>query len=161
VEKGRVSDAENWSASGRRVYLGLLGDWNRQDATAMAARFAERGSLVGFDGSAVDGRACIESHLQPIFARHPTPLFVGLVREVRRMAGGQTLLLRAIAGMWPRGAADLNPALNAVQTMVLSLCDGVYRVEMFQNTPAAFHGQPEQSDRLSAELRALGPPAGA
>lgn len=65
---------QNWTASARRVYFGLLDDWNRQDAASMTARFAERGSLVGFDGSAIDGRACIEAHLKPIFAQHPTPL---------------------------------------------------------------------------------------
>jgi uncharacterized protein (TIGR02246 family) len=136
----------------------LLDDWNRQDAPAMAARFTERGSLVGFDGSAIDSRACIEAHLQPIFAQHPTPLFIGKVREVRRMANGQTLLLRAVAGMWPRGASELNPDLNAVQTMVLSLADGRYRIELFQNTPAAFHGRLEEAAKLTEELRALGKP---
>jgi|UPI00052E98AE uncharacterized protein (TIGR02246 family) len=161
MEKSSMSQPDDWTASARRVYFGLLDDWNRQDAAAMAARFTERGSLVGFDGSAIDGRACIEAHLQPIFAQHPTPRFVAKVREVRRMANGQTLLLRAVAGMWPRGATALEPSLNAVQTMVLSLCDGVYRIEMFQNTPAAFHGRPEESEKLSVELRELGKPAGA
>lgn len=156
-----MSTSDDWSASARRVYFGLLDDWNRQDASAMAARFADRGSLVGFDGSAIDGRACIEAHLQPIFAQHPTPRFVAKVREVRRMANGQTLLLRAVAGMWPRGATALEPSLNAVQTMVLSLCDGAYRIEMFQNTAAAFHGRPEESEKLSAELREVGKPDGA
>lgn len=127
----------------------------------MAARFAERGSLVDFDGTPVDGRTCIEAHLQPIFAQHPTPLFVAKVREVRRMASRQTLLMRAIAGMWPRGASELDPRFNAVQSMVLSLCDGAYRIEMFQNTPAAFHGRPEESEKLSAELREVGKPPGA
>ncbi|SAL14091.1 hypothetical protein AWB70_00500 [Caballeronia cordobensis] len=156
-----MSTPDDWSASARRVYFGLLDDWNRQDASAMAARFADRGSLVGIDGSAIDGRACIEAHLQPIFAQHPTPRFVAKVREVRRMANGQTLLLRAVAGMWPRGATALEPSLNAVQTMVLSLCDVAYRIEMFQNTPAAFHGRPEESEKLSAELREVGKPDGA
>lgn len=155
-----MSQQEEWSASARRVYFGLLDDWNRQDAAAMAARFSERGSLVGFDGSAIDGRASIEAHLKPIFAQHPTPLFVAKVREVRRMGNGQTLLVRAIAGMWPRGATELDPRLNAIQTTVLSLCDGAYRIEMFQNTPAAFHGRPEESDKLSAELREIGKPEG-
>ncbi|WP_250509713.1 SgcJ/EcaC family oxidoreductase [Caballeronia sp. GACF4] len=148
----------DWATSARRVFFGLLDDWNRQDAAAMAARFAERGSLVGFDGSTIDGRACIEAHLQPIFAQHPTPFFVAKVREVRRMASGQTLLLRAVAGMCPRGTAALAPSLNAIQTMVLSMCDGAYRIELFQNTPAAFHGRPEESDKLSAELREIRKP---
>jgi uncharacterized protein (TIGR02246 family) len=156
-----MSQPDDWTASARRVYFGLLEDWNRQDAAGMAARFAERGSLIGFDGSPVDGRTCIEAHLQPIFAQHPTPLFVAKVREVRRMANGQTLLVRAIAGMWPRGATALDPRFNALQTMVLSLCDGAYRIEMFQNTPAAFHGRPEEIEKLSAELREVGKPQGA
>jgi uncharacterized protein (TIGR02246 family) len=158
VEEGNVSQPDDWTANARRVYYGLLDDWNRQDAVAMAARFTERGSMVGFDGSAIDGRASIEAHLQPIFARHPTPRFVAKVREVRRMANGQTLLLRAVAGMWPRGATELEPSLSAIQTMVLSLTDGVYLIEMFQNTPAAFHGRPEEAEKLNAELRALGKP---
>jgi uncharacterized protein (TIGR02246 family) len=151
-----MSDADDWTASARSVYFGLLEDWNRQDASAMAARFAERGSIVGFDGSAVDGRSAIEAHLRPIFAQHPTPLYVAKVREVRRMAGGQTLLLRAVAGMRPRGGGELNPDLNAVQTMLLSLCDGAYRIELFQNTPSALHGRQDERDRLSEELRAVG-----
>jgi uncharacterized protein (TIGR02246 family) len=158
VEKSGMSTLDDWSASAQRIYFGLLDDWNRQDAPAMAAHFAEHGSLVGFDGSAIDSRACIEAHLQPIFAQHPTPLFIGKVREVRRMANGQTVLLRAVAGMWPRGASALNPDLNAVQAMVLSFADGIYRIELFQNTPAAFHGRPEEAEKLSAELRALGRP---
>ncbi|SAK40153.1 hypothetical protein AWB75_00166 [Caballeronia catudaia] len=156
-----MSTPADWTASARRVYFGLLDDWNRQDAAAMAARFTDRGSLVGFDGSVIDGRTCIEAHLRPIFAGHPTPRFVAKVREVRRMAKGQTLLLRAVAGMWPRGATALEPSLNAIQTIVLSLCDGAYRIEMFQNTPAAFHGRPEEVEKLSAELREVGKPAGA
>ncbi|SAK40748.1 hypothetical protein AWB77_00262 [Caballeronia fortuita] len=156
-----MTPSDDWTANARHVYFGLLDDWNRQDAAAMAARFTERGSLIGFDGSAIDGRTCIEAHLQPIFAQHPTPRFVAKVREVRRMANGQTLLLRAVAGMWPRDSTALEPSLNTLQSMVLSLCDGVYRIEMFQNTPAAFHGRPEESDKLSAELRAIGKPAGA
>ncbi|KXV15831.1 hypothetical protein CR51_03055 [Caballeronia megalochromosomata] len=156
-----MSQPDDWTTSARRAYYGLLDDWNRQDAIGMAARFSERGSLVGFDGSAIDGRTCIEAHLKPIFAQHPTPRFVAKVREVRRMANGQTLLLRAVAGMWPRGATELEPGLTAIQTMVLSLSDGVYRIEMFQNTPAAFHGRPEESEKLNAELRELGKPDGA
>jgi uncharacterized protein (TIGR02246 family) len=158
VEEGDMTDIDEPGASAQRVYFGLLDDWNRQDASAMAARFAEHGSLIGFDGSAIDGRAAIEEHLRPIFAQHPTPLFVGKVREVRVMAGGQALLLRAVAGMWPRGASTLEASLNAMQTMTLTLDGGVYRIEMFQNTPAAFHGRPDEVEALSAELRALGRP---
>jgi hypothetical protein len=33
--------------------------------------------------------------------------------------------------------------------------DGQWRVALYQNTPAAFHGRPDLSEALTAELRAL------
>ncbi len=35
-----MNQLDDWSASGRRAYFGLLDNWNRQEAAAMAARFA-------------------------------------------------------------------------------------------------------------------------
>ncbi len=66
-------------------------------------------------------------------------------------------VLRAVAGLIPPGQTDLNPALNAVQTLVAAAQDGHWRIELYQNTPAALHGQPEQSAALTAELRQLLP----
>jgi len=45
------------------------------------------------------------------------------------------------------------PAVNAIQTLVAVCNDGEWRVALFQNTPAAFHGRPELAEALSAELR--------
>jgi len=54
-----------------RLYRDLLEAWNRRDAAGMAALFAHDGSLVGFDGSQVDGGPpAVESHLAPIFVSH-------------------------------------------------------------------------------------------
>lgn len=138
----------------RALYRQLLDRWNRQDALGLAALFAEEGSIVGFDGSAVDGRLAIEMHLVPIFNRHPTPTYIAKVREVRLLAQ-DVVLLRAVAGMIPRGKADLDPALNAVQSLLARQGRDGWRIELFQNTPAAFHGRPEESAALTAELRAL------
>jgi hypothetical protein len=55
--------------------------------------------------------------------------------------------------MVPSGASDLDPALNAVQTLVASRRDDQWRIELFQNTPASFHGRPADSERLTRELR--------
>ena len=135
------------------LYRRLLEPWNVRDAAGMAALFARDGSLVGFDGSAIDGRGEIQRHLAPIFKDHPTAAFVGKVREVRYLGAGAALL-RAVAGMVPPGAADIKPELNAVQAMVAtSVDDGTWQVELFQNTPAAFHGRPDAVEALSAELR--------
>jgi uncharacterized protein (TIGR02246 family) len=135
------------------LYRALIEAWNTQSADGMANLFAEGGSQVGFDGSAVSGREEIRGHLAPIFASHPTPRFVSLVREVRAL-GADAALLRAAVGMIPQGLTDINPMLNAIQSMVAVRIDGQWRIELFQNTPAAFHSRPDEVAALTAELRA-------
>jgi uncharacterized protein (TIGR02246 family) len=148
-----MSDQSRLEGEIEGLYRRLLDGWNRRDAAAMARCFAEHGSMVGFDGSPVDGRAEIEAHLTPIFADHPTARFVAVIREVRSL-GPDVALLRAAAGMVPPGKSELNPATNAVQSLLCRHHDGVWRVEMFQNTPAAFHGRPEAAQALTEELTA-------
>src|SRR5690349_10159402 len=85
------------------LYRALLDTWNRRDAAAMAALFTHDGSIVGFDGSQIDGGpSAIEAHLKPIFASHATPAYVAAVREVRELAT-KVSLLRAVSGMVPEG----------------------------------------------------------
>jgi uncharacterized protein (TIGR02246 family) len=136
----------------RALYARLLERWNARDAKGMASLFAEAGSIVGFDGTPIDGRAVIESHLGQIFLMFPTPPYVGKVREVRAL-GADATLLRAVAGMTPPQLGDVNPALNAIQTMVAARQGGAWQIELFQNTPAAFHGRPQEVEALTRELR--------
>lgn len=135
----------------RALYQRVLGRWNHRDAAGMAALFADDGHLVGFDGSTVHGREAIHAHLAPIFANHPTPPFVWKVRDVRGL-GPDAALLCAVVGMVPPGRVDIEPSLNAVQTLVGVHSDGRWRVALFQNTPAAFHGRPQEVEALTAEL---------
>jgi methyltransferase (TIGR00027 family)/uncharacterized protein (TIGR02246 family) len=121
----------------------------------MAALFTHDGSLVGFDGSQIDGGPrAVESHLSPIFAGHATPAYVGKVREVRDLAP-KVSLVRAVTGMVQEGRRELNPALNTIHTLVAVEGGGTWRAAMFQSTPAAFHGRPDLSHALTDELRAL------
>ncbi len=146
--------AEQLFADGREaaaLYRRVIDYWNARDAAAYGALFAEGGSIVGFDGSQVDSRAEIVSHLAEIFANHPTPAYVAKVVEVRPLGPG-AMLLRAVAGMVPPGGVDLRPELNAIQTLVAAMHGGDWLVEMFQSTPAAFHGRPDLVERLTAEL---------
>ena len=133
------------------VYFALLQRWNEQDAAGMAALFATGGHVIGFDGSELDGGEAIEASMRDIFSHHKTPTYVGKVRSVRLV--DSVAILRAVAGMVPPGQRDLNPALNTVQTLVASSNTGRWRVELFHNTPAAFHGRPEAAERLTDELR--------
>ena len=151
-----AADTSADAAAIQALYHALLTQWNGRNAVALADLFTEAGHLVGFDGSTINGRAAIESHLRDIFRDHQTAAYVGKVRAVRFIAP-TVAVLRAVAGMIPPGMADLNPAVNAVQTLVAAEQEGHWRIELYQNTPAAFHGQPEQRAALTAELRQLLP----
>jgi uncharacterized protein (TIGR02246 family) len=64
-------------------------------------------------------------------------------------------ILRAVVGRVPPGQSDLNPAANAVQSLVAVKQDDQWRIALFQNTPAQFHGRPELAQKLTEELRQL------
>ncbi len=138
----------------RTVYRDLLDGWNSHNATAFAAAFTEDAQVIGFDGSQMSGRAEIASTLQQIFADHLTAPYVSKVREVRLLSP-DVALLRAVVGMVPPGQSDLNPQLNALQTLVAVKRDDRWRIALFQNTPAQFHGRPELVEQLTEELRQL------
>jgi uncharacterized protein (TIGR02246 family) len=137
----------------RRLYQALLEAWNHRSADQMAALFLEEGYTVGFDGSVHDGPGQIRAEIGAIFAHHPTAAFLAIVRRVA-FPLPDTAVLRAEVGMVPPGASDINPATNAVQTLV-AVRRGAWRIAVFHNTPAAFHGRPEAGEALSAELRAV------
>lgn len=137
----------------RSLYRQLLGEWNRRHAGGFAALFTADGRTVGFDGSLLDGPRKIESELAQIFAHHQTAAYVGKVRDVRFLSADVAVLCAA-AGMVAPGDSDIDPAVNAIQTLVADRRDGRWRIALFQNTPAAFHGRPQLVEKLSEELRA-------
>jgi uncharacterized protein (TIGR02246 family) len=136
------------------LYHGLLKGWNNRNSKDIAGLFALDGILIGFDGSQANGQSEIESHLSQIFAHHPTPKFVGKIQSIRLPAFGMGIFL-AVAGMVQHGQSDINPALNAIQTLVSTKQNGLWGIAVFQSTPAAFHGRPELVERLTAEIREI------
>jgi uncharacterized protein (TIGR02246 family) len=138
----------------RNLYESLIETWNKRNAREFALLFASNGSIVGFDGSQVNGQLEIGAHISEIFSHHQTSSYVTIVREVRPIASEVTLL-RANAGMVPPGKDDIDPAMNAVQSMVAARRGGKWEIALFQNTPAALHGKPELTKQLTEELRAV------
>jgi uncharacterized protein (TIGR02246 family) len=140
------------------LYQGFLDAWNEHNAETMAALLTENGSVVGFDGSMMNGRDEVASVIGAIFRDHVTAAYIGIVREVR-MLGENSALLRAVVGMVPQnagppGVSDINPAVNGIQSMVAVKESDGWRIALMQTTPAAFHGRPEASEALTEELRA-------
>lgn len=134
------------------LYQQLLQQWNKRNAAGMTALFATNGSLVGFDGSQLNGQKEIYAVLDEIFANFPTAAYVSIVKEVRILSDTSALLF-AVVGMVAQGQSDISPEVNAVQTVTAMMEEGKWRIALFQNTPAAFHGRPELSEQLSADLR--------
>ena len=145
------ADAEG---SARDLYQRLIEAWNKRNARDYALLFASNGSVVGFDGSQVNGQLEIGAHLSEIVSHHQTAAYVTIVREVRSLSGDVTLL-RANAGMIPPGKDDLEADLNAVQSMVAVRKNNKWEIALFQNTPAAFHERPDLRKKLCEELRAV------
>jgi uncharacterized protein (TIGR02246 family) len=150
-----VSGGETeWDAATRVLYAQLLEAWDKRNARNYALLFASDASLIGFDGSQVNGQLEIGAHVSEVFTHHQTPRYVGIVREVRQISA-DTTLLRANSGLIPPGKDDIDPGLNAVQSLVAVKKGGSWKIALFQNTPAQFHMRPEQSKALTEELRAI------
>ncbi len=135
-----------------RIYSSLIAGWNAGDAEAMTRDFADDAEVIGFDGTEMSGRGRIAEYLAGIFANHKVASYVTIVREVRTIVPG-VVLLRAEVGMIPPGSARINPATNAVQTLLAAERDGIWQVVLFQNTPAAWHGRENDVKALTVELQ--------
>ena len=138
----------------RDLYDRLIEAWNKRNARDYALLFASNGSIVGFDGSQVNGQTEIGGHVSEIFSHHQTASYVRIVRDVRTIAS-DVALLRANVGMVPPGKDDINPEMNAVQSMVAARKGGKWEIALFQNTPAAYHERPDLSKKLTDELRVV------
>jgi uncharacterized protein (TIGR02246 family) len=137
-----------------KLHEELLTYWNNQNASGMASLFTNDANVIGFDGSQMNGQEQIETELKRVFANHQTAGYVWKVEEIRFL-NSQVALLRAIVGMIPPGKKEINPATNAIQTLIGIKQNDVWQIALFQNTPAQFHGRPELVDGMTKELSKL------
>ena len=138
----------------RAVYDQLLSSWNKRDAKAFADLFMDEGYTIGFDGTLSNGKKEIQQHLTQVFQHHQTASYVSIVRSVRAL-DEKVWTLRADVGMIPPGKDEINPKLNAIQTLMTIKTDQGFRIAHLQNTPAAYHGRPEAVEQLTRELNTI------
>ena len=136
----------------KELYFSLLDNWNNQNAKGFAQLFSTDGYTIGFDGSHMNGQKEIEVELKRIFANHKVSSYVSIVRDIRKLSDS-VYLLRAVAGMFPPGNTQINPKVNAIQTLIAKNENDQFKISLFQNTPAAFHERPELSEALTRELQ--------
>ena len=75
--------------------------------------------------------------------------------ELRRRIGTKEISPVELLEASLRRIEEINPAVNAIQSLVAVTRDGRWRIALFQNTPAQFHGRPELAQQLTEELRQL------
>ena len=138
----------------RALYDSLIAGWNDHDGAAMAGPFAEDGVVIGFDGSVSSGQQTISTEMASIFADHEPGRYAVKVHSVRSL-GPQAMILRAIAGLVPPGQTAINPGTNSHQTVVAEQHEGQWKIVLFQNTPAQFHGRPGLVEDMTRELQAV------
>ena len=134
-----------------KLHADILTAWNKKDATKMASLFTDHGTSIGFDGSQYNSKNEIETEIEKIFKHHQTAEYVWKVKEVRFLHP-EIATLRAVVGMIPPGHKDINPEKNAIQTLTAIKQNGVWKIDLFQNTPAQFHGRPKMVEELTNEL---------
>ncbi|MEO6304251.1 MAG: SgcJ/EcaC family oxidoreductase [Bacteroidia bacterium] len=138
----------------RLLYIKLLACWNNYDAEQYASLFTDDANLIGFDGSQINGKEEIRTQLSKIFKEHKPAAYVNIIKEIRFISP-EVAILRAVVGMIPQGKFDLNPEVNAIQTLVAKKQEKEFLISLFHNTPAAFHGHPELREKLTEELREI------
>jgi uncharacterized protein (TIGR02246 family) len=142
-------------AAVRALYQQLMDGWNAGIGDAFAAPFEEDGDLVGFDGTNIKGRqeiASFHQHLFDMFLKGSR--LVGKVRSVRFLTSN-VAVMHAVGGTVMAGESDLERERNSVQTLVAVKRNGKWSLAAFQNTRAIYMGRPEESQKLTEELRAL------
>ena len=137
-----------------KLHADLLNAWNKQEAAKMASLFTDNGISIGFDGSEYNGRNEIENEMRKIFKDHQTAEYIWKVKGIRFLHA-EVATLRAIVGMISHGQKDINPAANAIQTIIAIKQESGWKIELFQNTPAQFHGRPEAVAEMTKELSLL------
>src|SRR5436305_9019341 len=95
---GGSGDIANADSETRNLFSRLLEAWNKRNARDYALQFASDATLIGFDGTQVNGQLEIGAHLTEIFTHHQTPRYIVIVRDVRALAP-DTTLLRANSGL--------------------------------------------------------------
>jgi uncharacterized protein (TIGR02246 family) len=147
--------AANDEAAIRALYQQLMDGWNAGSGNAFAAPFEEDGDLVGFDGTHIKGRHEIALFHQDLFDMFlKGSRLVGKVRSVRFLTSN-VAVMHAIGGTVMAGQTDLEPERNSVQTLVAVRRNGNWYLAAFQNTRATYIGRPEESQKLTEELRTL------
>jgi uncharacterized protein (TIGR02246 family) len=118
----------------RAIPQQIVDAWSGGDGTAIAAVYAEAGTLVAGDGTMKRGRAQIASYHDRQFAEFLKGTRLSIkVTEVRLLRPNVAYLQTQGGILWP-GQTELAPGNYGIQSFIALNENGVWRLELFQNT---------------------------
>jgi uncharacterized protein (TIGR02246 family) len=111
----------------------MIAAWNRGDATAFAAPFADNASFIAFEGTELSGRQAIVDFHQPLFDKQlKGTRLEGGVRFVRFL-GPDTAVMHARCGVMLAGRDRTIPSRESMQLFVCTRAPGEWRVDALMN----------------------------
>lgn len=144
---------DSGAAAVRDIYAELIDAWNRHSADDFAHRFADDALLIAISGCRIPSSS-LADHLRLVFIDHPTSRWVGHVLQTRPV-GSDAVMLHAIAGTVPAGKQHINPAANAVHTLIAEKRGSTWQIVLFQNAPAQYHNQPGVAEHHTTHLQSI------
>ena len=111
----------------RRLYQQMMDGWNSGSGDAFAAPFTDDSDLIG-------------SRL------------VGKARSIRFLHSNIAIMI-AVGGTVMAGQSDIEPERNSIHSLVAIKREGKWKFTAFQNSRAQYIGRPEESQKLTEELR--------
>lgn len=137
------------------LYHRFLEAWNWRNARAMADLFADRGELIGYDGSLEIGREnvffCTSTPSLKIIQPQDSPAKSKMCDCWVEIS---SYYVPSPAWCLP-GQSDINPKVNTHHTLATEKNGEKWQIQLFQNTPAEFDGRPELVEQMTEELRQL------
>lgn len=138
------------------LYFQMIDGWNRGSGSIFAAPFAEDGDLLDFDGTHLKGLQNIASvHQQPFDTFLKGSRLVGKIRNIRFLTP-DVAIMHAVGGTIMDGQTNIEPERNSIHTIVVKKVDpnnGHWLITAFQNTRVQYFGRPQETQRLTEELR--------
>ena len=135
-----------------KLYNGMINCWNNSKVDKNADHFSTEVTIIDFDGTAVNGKVEIEEYLNGVLMKHEPLFHTTIIRSIRFITDDVCILETAV-GTFFHDKEDIDPSLNMVQTVIVKKKNNSWLIEQLQNTPAAFHCNPELTIKLTEEIR--------
>jgi uncharacterized protein (TIGR02246 family) len=130
-EPARDRDADE--ATLRSFPLALIAAWNRGDAAAFAAPFADDATFIAFEGAKLDGRDAIAEFHQALFAKQlKGTRLEGEVKFVRFL-DSETAVMHARCGVILAGRERAIASRESMQLFVCTRRSGEWRIAAVMN----------------------------